>query len=101
MLPGFFILTFENFQKFLPVCGDEFFFQIGSFKLHRNIIVICRNQSVSSLEMSDVHNLCFRKVQDIFHSLRLLVFHIEDNLGFTVVDDTFSVFSIIQCKKVV
>ena len=40
-------------------------------------------------------------VLDIFHSLRLLVFHIEDNLGFTVVDDTFSVFSIIQCKKVV
>ena len=51
--------------------------------------------------MGDVHNFRFRKMQDGFHSLRLFILHIENDLGLAVVDDAFAVFSVIQSKEVV
>ena len=37
----FVFLAFNDFQKFLPVGGNQFLFQRGCFEFHRNVIVVC------------------------------------------------------------
>ena len=51
--------------------------------------------------MCNVHHLRFREVQDLFDTLRLFIFHVEDDFGLAVIDDSFSVLAVIQGKKVV
>ena len=40
-------------------------------------------------------------MEDILHTLGFLVFQIEDNLSFRIVDDAFTVFAVLQGEKVV
>ena len=94
-------IPFQQFLKFSAVGGDEFLFQFTTFDLDSNIIVIRADKGAAALKVRDLHQLCFRKMQNGADALGFLILQIQDHLGLGVVDDALAVFAVLQREEVI
>ena len=53
-----------DFTQLAAVGSDQILFQGAGFELHHNIVVIGRNQTVTSFKVSDLHCFSIGQVQD-------------------------------------
>ena len=53
-----------DFTQLAAVGSDQILFQRAGFELHHNIVVIGRNQTVTSFKVSDLHCFSIGQVQD-------------------------------------
>lgn len=79
--------------------GDQFLFHLTALDLHGDIIVIGADESAAALKVRNFHQLGFRKVKNTLNTLGFLLFQIQQDLRFAVVDDALAIFTVVQRKK--
>ena len=91
----------QQFLKLPAVGGDEFLFQLAAFDLNGDIIIVRADKGAAALKVRDLHQLCFRKMQNGADALGFLILQIQDHLGLGVVDDALAVFAVLQREEVI
>lgn len=91
--------TLSKLGQLPAICGDQFLFHLTALDLHGNIIVICADESAAALKVRNFHQLGFRKVKNTLNTLGFLLFQIQQDLRFAVVDDALAIFTVVQRKK--
>ena len=79
-----------DFTQLAAVGSDQILFQRAGFELHHNIVVIGRNQTVTSFKVSDLHCFSIGQVQGFLYPLGFVVLQIQNDLGLGVVDDALT-----------
>ena len=92
-------VPFQQFLKLPAVGGDEFLFQLTALDLDGNIIVVRADEGAAALKVRDLHQLCFRKMQNGADALGFLILQIQDHLGLRVVNNALAVFAVLQREK--
>ena len=69
-----------DFTQLAAVGSDQILFQRAGFELHHNIVVIGRNQTVTSFKVSDLHCFSIGQVQGFLYPLGFVVLQIQNNL---------------------
>ena len=93
--------TLSKLSQLPAIRGDQFLFHLTALDLHRNIIVICADESAAALKVRNFHQLSFRQMQNALNTLGFLLFQIQQDLRFAVVDDALAIFTVVQRKKVI
>lgn len=70
-----------DFTQLAAVGSDQILFQRAGFELHHNIVVIGRNQTVTSFKVSDLHCFSIGQVQGFLYPLGFVVLQIQNDLG--------------------
>lgn len=91
--------TLSKLGQLPAIRGDQFLFHLTALDLHGNIIVICADESAAAFEVRNFHQLGFRKVKNTLNTLGFLLFQIQQDLRFAVVDDALAIFTVVQRKK--
>ena len=97
MLPFF----LEHLAQFIPVCGDELLFQLGSFELNGNMITVGGNETVASLEACDVGDLRICEFQGVLNANGLIILKVQDDFCFGIIDDTLTILTAFKGKEVI
>lgn len=79
-----------DFTQLAAVGSDQILFQRAGFELHHNIVVIGRNQTVTSFKVGDLHCFSIGQVQGFLYPLGFVVLQIQNDLGLGVVDDALT-----------
>ena len=77
----------QQFLELPAVGGDQFLFHLAALDFHRYIVVIGTDQAAASLKVGDLHDLRLRQVEQGLDTPGLLVLQVEEDLGFSVVDN--------------
>ena len=96
-----FAVPLQQFLQLPAVGGDELLFQFAAFDLDGDIIVVRADKGAAALKVRDLHQLCFRKMQNRADALGFFILQIQDHLGLGVVDDALAVFAVLQREEVI
>lgn len=80
----------DQFLQFTAVCGNEVLFKLAAAELHGDIVVIGIDEAGAAFKMGNLHDLSFREVHDRLDTLRLLIFQVENDFCFAVIDDALT-----------
>ena len=69
-----------DFTQLAAVGSNQILFQRAGFELHHNIVVIGRNQTVTSFKVSDLHCFSIGQVQGFLYPLGFVVLQIQNDL---------------------
>ena len=89
-----------DFTQLAAVGSDQILFQRAGFELHHNIVVIGRNQTVTSFKVSDLHCFSIGQVQGFLYPLGFVVLQIQNDLIFGIIDNCPTVASIFQSEEI-
>lgn len=89
-----------DFTQLAAVGSDQILFQRAGFELHHNIVVIGRNQTVTSFKVSDLHCFSIGQVQGFLYPLGFVVLQIQNDLGLGVVDDALTKSAAVKVKEI-
>lgn len=70
-----------DFTQLAAVGSNQILFQRAGFEFHHNIVVIGRNQTVTSFKVSDLHCFSIGQVQGFLYPLGFVVLQIQNDLG--------------------
>ena len=90
-----------DFTQLAAVGSNQILFQRAGFEFHHNIVVIGRNQTVTSFKVSNLHCFSIGQVQGFLYPLGFVVLQIQNDLGLGVVDDALAVFAVLQREEVI
>ena len=96
-----FAVPFQQLLQLPAVSGDEFLFQFAAFNLNGDIIIVRADEGAAALKVRDLHQLCFRKMQNCADALGFLILQIQNYFRLRVVDDALAVFAVLQREEVI
>lgn len=89
-----------DFTQLAAVGSNQILFQRAGFEFHHNIVVIGRNQTVTSFKVSDLHCFSIGQVQGFLYPLGFVVLQIQNDLGLGVVDDALTKSAAVKVKEI-